>query len=211
MDVNVIINDAQRPIFERYFKPTLPAASPSAKLNVFEAPVADGNFMGKGYLDVVRRRLELVMESISGDTGEPVIWSDVDMLFFDVGEDVCEAAVRELGDSPYIFQHETPKIPRGINSGFFVVRKCAEARELFGDVLARVMKPYNNKFCQYHFNTIAEAGANIPLLSSRFLANTFRVDQRWSKLPPDTLLFHGNFTFTPQEKVALLDRFLISR
>lgn len=209
MDVNVVINDAQREIFARFFAPSLSAAS-TAKLNVFEAPGADGRFMGSGYLSVLIHRMELVVELLAEDTGDLMVWSDIDILFFKKSGDFCEVAAAELGDRPFAFHRESSVNVKEVNSGFFIVRKCKEAKDVFEDVLNRIKRPYNNKFCQFHFNAMIEAGLEVPCLSPRFLTNSYRMQAGWTVLPQDTLLFHGNCTFTPQQKIELLDAFYSS-
>ncbi len=201
--IYTIVNDAQRPLLDEFLRPSVSRACGSNSLTVFDAPSATGDYMGKGYLDVIKAKVRTILETLGGEDREVVIWTDVDIVF--LGGATVSTAIDELGEGCIAFQQDLYGIPH-VNGGFFVARRCREARATYERILAALHDPANCFHEQEHLNHLVDAGLRLQRLSPKFLANSYlrSAKREMTALPAGTLLFHANLYCTVPDKQAAL-------
>jgi hypothetical protein len=146
-----------------------------------------GDFLSAEFLECIHRKINLIIESIREHEGEIIVWSDIDIQFFDLTPDdlvVC------LGDADIAFQKEGP-LTNEVNTGFVVCR-CNKAVESFFAKVRDGLKERPQANEQWVVNLLlAHNGADIAwrYLPLRFYART----HGWPP-PADMLIYHANFT-----------------
>ena len=150
-----------------------------------------GDYLSEEFLLCIRKKIELVIASIAENTGKIIVWSDVDIRFFDLSPD---GLVGTLGESDIAFQRESRR-SHDVNTGFFVCRCTERIRQFF----ERVRSELEHR-----------AGENEQMVVNRLLETMSFPWPRWGCLPasyyarthgwpPPVLLtiYHANYTKGP--------------
>jgi len=116
---------------DRWFLPTVPAGFDVEVTDVDQA-CPSGKYKSAGWSETVIHKFDLISEAIAAHPDETMVFSDLDVRFFDLTN---ADLVAELGDSDIAFQRNSGN--GVICTGFFVFRSGAavirlveEAREL---------------------------------------------------------------------------------
>lgn len=95
-----------------------------------------GDYLSGEFLRCIRAKLDLVVASIEENQGQVIVWSDVDVRFFDLTPD--RLGVQALSSSrDILFQRESPRMP-DVNTGFFVCHCTPAVLEFFRAVRAEL-------------------------------------------------------------------------
>jgi hypothetical protein len=133
---------AHEVMLERYFRPSLPA---ELELNAYRLEIdSSGDLFTPEYLVCIRRKIDLIIETVRAHPGEIFIWSDVDIIFL---RPVAEQLTAEIETSgcAILFQREGPRTT-DINGGFYVLRASAALERFFGAVRHKLAKdPQGNE------------------------------------------------------------------
>ena len=176
-------------LYEQIFRPSVSADYHLRSFIIGET--GPGNYLSPEFLRCVRRKMELVDESLAENPGEVIAWSDVDIRFVDL------PARRLLADfdataSDIAFQRESPRL-NDVNTGFFVCRATEAVRDFFRRVRQKLE---------------ADASMNEQMSANALLSGSGKpVDLPWSYLPcayyarthgwppPRRMaLYHANYT-----------------
>lgn len=117
---------AHEVLYRQVFRPSVPEGfEVRPTLIGIEGP---GDYLSDEFLRCIRAKLDLVVRSIAENPGKVIVWSDVDIQFFDASPSELTA---ELESSEYdvLFQRESPRL-NDVNTGFFVCR-CIPAVLVF--------------------------------------------------------------------------------
>lgn len=191
---------AHKILFENIFKPSLPAGF---QLVTHEVRLSGaGDFLSPEFLACIRRKVDLILESLEKNRGELLVWSDVDIEFY--GDCVSDLAGL-IGSSGHaiLFQRETRDLP-DINCGFFVCRAGTEVEDFFRAVVSGLEDaPDLNE--QAVINRLLAAGH----LKGRWGYLPFRYYARTAGWPPgrDLLLYHANETGGKDALKRKMDQF----
>ena len=79
-----------------------------------------GDYLSDEFLRCIRAKLDLVVRSVEENLGDIIVWSDVDIRFFDLSPSAL-AAELESSACDVLFQRESPRMD-DVNTGFFVCR-----------------------------------------------------------------------------------------
>lgn len=88
-----------------------------------------GDYLSGEFLRCIRAKLDLVEASIEENLGNVIVWSDVDIRFFDLSPSAL-AAELESSACDILFQRESPRL-KDVNTGFFVCRCTPAVLEFF--------------------------------------------------------------------------------
>lgn len=185
-------------LFDKHFSPTAPS---SMEIHATLIDIkGTGDFQSAGYLECIRRQMDLVIESIRTNLGQLIIWCDVDIVFIrDPQDELVRLAA--ASNSDLYFQREAHHLP-DVNTGFILIR-CNEATLAF--------------FQKVKSQMLASPEENDQMVINKMLAGP--CDIRWEVLPwsfsakshcwpppSDGFIFHANNTLgknSVQKKTSL--------
>ena len=179
-------------LFEYHFKPSLPSGFQLAAVRL-DRLYTDGDFVGEGYLECLRLKIRLVVESLlaAGGNNEILVWSDVDILF--LRSDVAEDLRRRMEESgvDVLFQRDG-KSGRGVNGGFYGCRANARSLAFFRAVLAQ-LELRRDILDQTAINELL--CAQQPMLRWDLLPFAYYARSQGWPPPRELMLYHANVTF----------------
>ena len=153
-------------LFAEYFLPSLP---PGFELEtvVLDRLQSSGEFASAGYLECLQEKIRLVTDSLRQHPGELIVWSDVDIVFFDpaTADDLRQRM--ESSGSDGLFMREGKTGPT-VNGGFYVLRANGRTVAFFEGVSAYLAAHPTQLDQDAINNTLPEDGSSL----------------RWGHLPP---------------------------
>ena len=116
MRLHCCYTPAHEVLYRDWFRPSVP---PGFDLRPLPLPGAGpGDFLSPEFLECIRRKLDGIGRSLREAPGDLMVWSDVDVVCFDLAPDRL-AALAEGHD--LLFQRETRRF-LDVNAGFLVIR-----------------------------------------------------------------------------------------
>lgn len=194
MKIFCCFTPAHKILFDGYFSPSVPD---SLSVTPFAVKIAGaGDFLSEEFLECIRRKMSLVIESIRENAGSTIVWSDVDIVFVrDPAEDLKEIASASVADIFFQAEFRGPESDE-VNTGFILMR-CSETVAVFFESVRDRMIAYPSKNEQAVINEMLREGPRLPdgsairweKLPSRYFAKT----HRWPP-PADMVIYHANST-----------------
>ncbi|XHR28073.1 MAG: putative nucleotide-diphospho-sugar transferase [Chthoniobacteraceae bacterium] len=178
--------EGHRLLFEEYFRPSLPKEV-ELRSTLLPGPGA-GDFLSAEFLECISRKVKLVITSLREHSGELLVWTDIDILFFRPVVAELEQLLAQSGKK-ILFQREGKRVAH-VNTGFFVCRASEELAVFFERVLALLKSnPRINE--QAAVNQLLEEGCGLDFgyLPFSYYART----HGWPP-PEDLALYHANAT-----------------
>ena len=185
MKIFCCYTQAHKTLLEKYFLRSLPTgfSVTSTELDI----AGPGDFLSPEFLQCISRKVDLILESIKENPDQIIIWSDIDIQFFDLRP---EMLVTQLGQHDIAFQREGARV-RDVNTGFMVCR-CNRASAAF-------------------FRKVRDGLQRIPTANEQLIVNLLlgqeHCDVLWTYLSPrfyarshgwppphDIVLYHANNT-----------------
>ena len=103
-------------------------------VNIFymgNAGEGGGDVGSKGYLELMKKRVEIIIRTIDDNMGDVIIWSDLDIQFFEK----CSVFIEEaIAGKDIVFQAERSPELDEVNAGFCVIRCTDKTRSLFDSI-----------------------------------------------------------------------------
>ena len=201
---------AHRILFDDYFLPSVPKTF-SVVPTSLEIDGA-GDFLSREFIQCIWQKIDLVLESITKNIGDVIVWSDIDIQFFDL---VPETLLSQLGVSDIAFQREGHKTS-DVNTGFFICR-CNERTTAFFERVGDALRHNVTANEQYVVNQLLKA--RVTDLAWTYLPFAYYARTHGWPPPRKLALYHANATVGPdcvQRKIrqfrelAFLRRFGIS-
>ena len=124
MKIFCCYTQAHKTLLENYFSRSLPAGFSVTSIELDIA--GPGDYLSPEFLQCISRKVDLILQSIEENSDEIVIWSDIDIQFFDLQP---EMLVNQLGNHDIAFQREGHRVT-DVNTGFIVCR-CNRATAAF--------------------------------------------------------------------------------
>ena len=185
-------------LFRNYFLPSLPSVF---SLQVERIEVAGpGDYLSPEFLQCINQKIQLVLESLAINQGEVIVWSDIDIQFFDLSE---KDLLAHLGDHDIAFQRES-KIGPAVNTGFFVCRSNHRVSAFFQEVEEGLrLNPSANE--QFVVNELLRADSDD--LSYTYLPFTYYARTQGWPPPMNLVLYHANFTVGAEGIAQKLQQF----
>lgn len=147
----------------------------------------DGDFGSPGFIKLLRHKMEYLIELIQENFGNIIIWSDVDIQFFNPCTDLINAC---MADHDILFQAERwPE--KEINSGFMVIRCNASTLVLFEHVLKAKMEEMRH-IDQTAINNVLNS--NCINIKWDVLPQQFWAFSHGPVPPRDVVMHHANCT-----------------
>ena len=118
---------AHEVLFREVFLPSVPSGFDvrSTALSIG----GPGDYLSAEFLECIRKKIDLVLGSIEENRGDVILWSDVDIRFFQLVPEDLERAVESSGKK-ILFQRESPRMD-DVNTGFFVCRCVTPVLDFF--------------------------------------------------------------------------------
>ena len=165
-----------------------------------------GDYLSDEFLRCIRAKLDLVGRSVSENPGDVIVWSDVDIRFFDLTPSALAAGL-ETSACDILFQRESPRM-KDVNTGFFVCRCTPAAADFFQTVRAELesrlkeneQMVVNRLLLNPQSGIRGAAGGEKrghPLVSWGYLPSTFYARTQCWPPPPNLSLYHANCTNGP--------------
>ena len=196
-------SESHRQLFERHFKPSLPA---TMELAEHELPQDSktGAFETAGFQTTCLRKVEYLIDVLTKNNGgAPFLFSDVDVRFYG---DPSDDLLRLLGQDDMMFQDDGPG---GACAGFMVLRPTPRVLA-FWRVVAKLARDHQ-QMDQDAANRLLATNTAPPwgLLPERYWTYG-RGRKEWTGTEPvnppaDLLVHHANWTRGIENKMALLD------
>lgn len=143
MKINVLLAPNYMEIYRNHFKDSVPE-----DLEIVEHYVDISNdvkYLDFNYFEVLRSRLEIVIESLRENTNEIEIWSDTDIVFNPHNEEkLSELIPKWMGSKNFIFQRLHAE-DSYICSGFYAVKKNERSLE-FLEFVYEIMERHPNLY-----------------------------------------------------------------
>jgi len=185
MKIYCCFTPAHEILYKDYFLKTVPKLFEVVPTSV--EILGSGDYFSPEFLRCINSKIELVIESIKINDGEVIIWSDVDIVFYDISPD----SIREqLRDNDLLFQREGHKTSE-VNTGFIIMKCNNKTLDFFETVRSGLNNNHdvNEQFIVNELITSKEITASWGYLSFDYYART----HGWPP-PLKISLYHANFT-----------------
>lgn len=172
-------------LLKDYFLPTVPQEFKVVATKIdLQGP---GDFLSTEFLRCISEKMRLVVQSLEDHRGEVIVWSDIDIQFFDLQS---ARLVKELGDHDIAFQREGQRVT-DINAGFVVCRANEKVCAFFEEVKRRLLqRPEVNE--QFVMNELLRK--NPQILSWTYLPWPYYARTHGWPPPQNLALYHANAT-----------------
>lgn len=147
-----------------------------------------GDYLSPEFLRCIRKKIDLVLDSIEAAPDATIVWSDVDIRFFSVTPgDLQQELTRSKCD--ILFQRESPRLV-DVNTGFFVCHTNAAVRDFFRSI-RNELESRSDENEQMAVNRLLAAGL---ALTWGHLPNTFYARTQGWPPPLRPAIYHANYT-----------------
>ena len=179
-------------LYEKIFAPSVPKG-----FEVHPTPIEEtgnGDFLSPEFLRCIRRKLDLIRDSLKNHEGQILVWSDVDIRFVNLTP-VTLLADFESAKSDIAFQRESPRLT-DVNTGFFVCLANHAVRELFDQVQSHLHEnpAINEQMAMNHLLRVPNAPS---LPAWNHLPRTYYARTHGWPPPSKLALYHANYTKGP--------------
>ena len=188
MNVYCCYTPAHELLLRDYFLPSLPN---DVRLHARRLDIGgNGDFLSAEFLHCINRKLELIEESLRQNDGSIIVWTDIDIVFFESFKDRV-IDVLEENSLDIAFQVEGyGQWADEVNTGFFVCRCNDKVRRFFERVRkAMAQQPDRNE--QPIVNDLLQVEWE---LKWGFLPYAFSARSHGFPPPPDAVMYHANCT-----------------
>jgi hypothetical protein len=177
---------AHQRLFEEFFKPSL---DPAFELHATRLDVeGPGDFLSPEFIRCILKKIDLILESLAENSGEIIVWSDIDILFLKPIAAELEKLMN-LSAKDILLQSEG-RAGGDVNTGFFVCRASGPVIDLFKKARDE-MRGHPGINEQLAVNRILPGSENLgwERLPLKYYARTHGC-------PPgsDIVLYHANLT-----------------
>lgn len=187
MKIYCCYTPAHEVLLNKIFRPSLPE---TFSLTAHRLEIGgSGDYSSPEFIRCILRKVELVTESIRLHAGETIVWSDVDIRFFNVTPGELSAC---LGDHDIALQREYCSCDEEGNVGFFVCR-ASERLARFFDRVGEELRHEPEKLEQYVINKLLREPAP-DAISWTCLPNHFYARSHGWPPPRPLALYHANCT-----------------
>jgi len=189
---------AHEVLLKSCFLPSVPAtfAVTAVKLEIEGA----GDFLSAEFLQCILQKIELILTTVRENPGEVIVWSDIDIQFFDLDP---QKLLLELGEHDIAFQREGPSV-QDVNTGFFICRCNAVVEKFFEQVREGLERDASTNE-QYFINRLLRDGlANI---SWSYLPPAYYARTHGWPPPRRMALYHANATAGPNGVQRKMEQF----
>jgi hypothetical protein len=148
-----------------------------------------GNAQTKGWYNIIRGKIELLVDKIKENQGQTIIWADIDIQFF--GK--CSGLIsKAMAGKDIVFQSELNGSKDAINTGFCVIRCSPKTLRLFELVLEFDLEklPLGDQSAISDIIKTDKIDLSWDVLPRQFWAMSHRTPP-----PPDIVLHHANWTY----------------
>lgn len=186
-------------LFNDYFLPSIP---PDLELVAHKLDMqGEDHFLSPRFLECITTKVRLIIDSLKASPGEGLIWSDVDILFFQFSSRQALALLEENG-ADILFQRSCFH-NKDANTGFFICRANPQTIAFFQSVEEQMRRePHRNE------ESIVNEKLHSCPLKWTYLPNSFYVRSQGWPPPHDLTLYHAASTLTQgpnglQKKIRL--------
>lgn len=176
MKLYTILTPSHQGLYDRFFLPSLNTAE--FELHALELPQAGtGDFLNDDFKAAIRFKLEKIVESIRDNLGKVIVWSDVDIQFFDLSAAHIEASMADPS-LDFAGQRLTSSGTRACG-GFYAIRCSTKTCDFF-EAVQEVTASRTNGNEQDAINLLLEEGRlNWQLLGPEYYARTHGLFIPW--------------------------------
>ena len=205
----IIYSHSHKTLYHSYF---LPSLKDNFELHVHttEQSCASAEFKADGWKETMEQKVTMIINGIQEQWGTYMIYSDVDIQFFDSIEDEIKSLLEQYD---LVIQKDNPK--GSVCAGFFACRCNEKTLQLWQDVLTTMQNNKKYKGDQAALNYCLRTCNNpynlawTHLPATYFGAGTFSGTQ-WKEgqplhVPENPKMHHANWTIGIKNKIAQLN------
>jgi hypothetical protein len=131
MKVYSIYTDEMLPVKEVFLESIKDANWEINILYLGDAGEGGGDFASKGFAQLMKKKIEKIIQTIDDNMGDVIIWSDLDIQFFSACSDLIDIAIN---GKDIVLQAEHSPEKQEVNTGFCVIRCNEKTRALYDSI-----------------------------------------------------------------------------
>jgi hypothetical protein len=160
-----------------------------------------GDFHSDSYMDAIRAKMDLILDSIQENLDSVIVWSDVDIVFVRNPVPVIQEIFDIDGSLDILFQRENTH-SHEVNAGFLAMR-CSDILTAFYKLIAFELGRNRHADEQMVINHVLNGNCSVKwsLLPTSFYAKT----HGWPP-PDDLIIYHANYTHAPESVHKKIDQ-----
>lgn len=215
MKIYTTFTKSHKIFFDNYFLPTYKENNKNKDFSLYISEMdqisENGSYSTYGFRESTSDKLKVIIQAISDNMGDWIIYSDPDIQFFKgFSEDVLKYPKIDVNVDIYC-QCDTPKCPENVIlcTGFMIINCNKKTKKVFELALNYIN---NFEHDQYAFNYFARNGLNWRTLPEEkyytIAYNTGNVvwgGEKYSNIPKTILMHHANWVAGVENKIKLLD------
>jgi hypothetical protein len=215
MKIYTTFSESHKPLFEKYFLPSYKEQNKGKDFSLYVSEMdqisENGSYSTVGFRESTSDKLKVIIQAISDNMGERIIYCDPDIQFFNgFKEDILK--YNTLQPEVDIFcQCDTPRCPENVIlcTGFMVLTCTQKLKTVFENALTHIDKFEHD---QYAFNYFAKKALNWRILPEEkyytIAYNTGNVvwnGEEYNNIPDGIIMHHANWTVGVNNKLKLLE------
>lgn len=178
---------SHKELFDNYFVGSLPSTLDS--IPYFLDIQGRGDFLSVDFLEAIRRKMRLVIDSVEENLGSVIIWSDVDIVFMRDPTPSIQDIFANDQAVEIAFQREGKKT-KDVNAGFIAMRCTERVKAFYEQVIDQmVANPHWNE--QAAINHLLSGDCPV---TWDYLPGTFYARSHGWPPPRNLVLYHANAT-----------------
>lgn len=187
MKIYSCFTPSHKELFDNYFAESLPSTLENCP-NFLDIQ-GRGDFLSVEFLEAIKRKMRLIIDSIEDNRGSVIIWSDVDIVFLRDPTSSLQDMFAKDQDLDIAFQREH-KTGKDVNAGFVAMR-CNERVQASYERIVDVMNanPQWNEQAAMNHLLSGDWRVNWDYLPLTFYARS----HGWPP-PRNLILYHANCT-----------------
>jgi Nucleotide-diphospho-sugar transferase len=200
MKLYAVITPSHRPLYERFFLPSLDTDAFELIPCLLQQDGA-GEFLADDFKNCIRFKLAKILESIEQNSGAIVVWSDIDIQFFRLRP----AHILAYFDRTTDFVAQRWSLTSNEVCGGFYAIRCAPAMYEFFTEVSALTRDRTGGNEQDAINLALKTSSSH--INWRFFGPEFYSRSHGIRIPPDALLHHATCVVPSDyinQKIALL-------
>jgi hypothetical protein len=203
LNIYTLISDTHFKLFQEYFLPSLNSVEQDFNLIVRkcdQSPCPDGSFFSKGFAEITKEKVKLIIQGLSDNYLKYILFSDCDIIFNKPFLKEIKSIVEQNPDKDIFFSQDREENNK-LCAGFMVIKSDFKNLCFFNKVLDLITDSAND---QNVINCIRNE-IDYFLFPYEIVNNYPNGIWRGEDFELiDSLIFHANYTVGVENKVNLL-------
>jgi hypothetical protein len=212
MKIYTLLTESHKEFFDRFFLPSYKKINKDKKFSLYLCESKQlgerGEYGEKGFRETMADKVKMVMKAIEDNMGEFIIYSDIDVQFFEGFED--DIFKYDDKNVDIYAQNDTPKCPENVIlcAGFMKINCNQKTLNVFDETL-KIIHYFEHD--QYAFNYLKNKVNWSILPEDKYYTIAYNTGndlwrgETYDNIPKTILMHHGNWVGGIKNKLKLLD------